>query len=106
VARNIHDDPTLPVGHGAFPRSREGREGREGLLGTAGWPAFGAMLADLKDLGVVDPGCGFGPLSRWLSHEGARSVLALDRSEAMERTRRSPPVPTGARPSWCAPWSC
>jgi 2-polyprenyl-3-methyl-5-hydroxy-6-metoxy-1,4-benzoquinol methylase len=77
LAQNIYDDPAFFAGYSEFPRSREG------LAGTSEWPAFRALLPPIAGKRVIDLGCGFGPLSRWLAAAGAVSVLGIDLSEKM-----------------------
>ena len=77
MAQNIYDDPAFFAGYSEFPRSREG------LAGTSEWPAFEAMLPAIAGKRVLDLGCGFGQLSRWLAEAGAAAVLGLDLSERM-----------------------
>ncbi len=77
MAQNIYDDDRFLAGYSEFPRSREG------LDATSEWPAFRALLPKISGKRVVDLGCGFGQLSRWLGNEGAESVLGIDLSEKM-----------------------
>ena len=77
MAQNIYDDDRFLAGYSEFPRSREG------LDATSEWPAFRALLPAIPGKRVVDLGCGFGQLSRWLGNEGAKSVLGIDLSEKM-----------------------
>lgn len=83
MAQNIYDDDRFLAGYSAFPRSRDGLEG------TTEWPAFRALLPGIEGLRVVELGCGFGQLTRWLAAEGAQSVLGLDLSEKMLARARS-----------------
>ncbi|MDC9826522.1 class I SAM-dependent methyltransferase [Devosia sp. ZB163] len=94
MAQNIYDDPKFLAGYSEFPRSRDG------LGATSEWPAFRALLPGIADKRVVDLGCGFGQLSRWLGEEDARSVLGIDLSEKMlarARTETTNPAVTYAR---------
>lgn len=77
MAQNIYDDPKFLAGYSEFPRSRDGLEA------TSEWPALRALLPEIADKRVVDLGCGFGQLSRWLGEQGAQSVLGIDLSEKM-----------------------
>lgn len=77
MAQNIYDDPKFLAEYSEFPRSRDGLEA------TSEWPALRALLPEIAGKRVVDLGCGFGQLSRWLGDEGARSVLGIDLSEKM-----------------------
>lgn len=77
MAQNIYDDPAFFAGYSDFPRSRLG------LTGTAEWESFRALLPAISGKRIVELGCGFGHLSRWLAAHGARSVLGLDLSAKM-----------------------
>lgn len=77
MAQNIYDNPAFLAGYSEFPRSRDG------LGATSEWPALRALLPAIAGKRVVDLGCGFGQLSRWLAAEGAVSVLGIDLSEKM-----------------------
>jgi trans-aconitate methyltransferase len=77
LAQNIYDDPKFLAGYSQFPRSRDGLEA------TSEWPALRALLPEIAGKRVVDLGCGFGQLSRWLGDAGAASVLGIDLSEKM-----------------------
>jgi SAM-dependent methyltransferase len=82
MTQNIYDDAEFFVGYSRLGRSVEG------LAGAAEWPALRAMLPDLRDLKVLDLGCGFGWFCRWAREQGATQVLGLDVSEKMlERAR-------------------
>jgi SAM-dependent methyltransferase len=83
MAQNIYDDPAFFAGYSDFPRSRLGLEG------TAEWPSLCALLPDLAGKRVVELGCGFGHLSRWLAEAGAADVLGLDLSENMLAAARA-----------------
>ncbi len=77
MAQNIYDDPDFLAGYSEFPRSKIG------LSATGEWPVFRALLPPASGLRVVDLGCGFGQLSRWLDAQGAKSVTGIDLSEKM-----------------------
>lgn len=77
MAQNIYDDPKFLAGYSEFPRSRDG------LAATSEWPALHALLPAISGKRVVDLGCGFGQLSRWLGDQGAQSVIGIDLSEKM-----------------------
>lgn len=46
-------------------------------------PVMLSLVGDVSGLGVLDAGCGSGPLSRKLASRGARRVLGLDLSGGM-----------------------
>ena len=77
MAQNIYDDPAFFAGYSDFPRSRVG------LDGTAEWASFRALLPVVAGKRVVELGCGFGHMSRWLAAAGARDVVGYDLSEKM-----------------------
>jgi ubiquinone/menaquinone biosynthesis C-methylase UbiE len=77
VTQNIYDNPEFFAGYSKLLRSREG------LAGAPEWPALRAMLPSMRDLRVVDLGCGFGWFCRWAREAGAARVLGLDVSEKM-----------------------
>jgi 2-polyprenyl-3-methyl-5-hydroxy-6-metoxy-1,4-benzoquinol methylase len=91
MAQNIYDNPAFLAGYSEFPRSREG------LSATSEWPALRALLPAVAGKRVVDLGCGFGQLSRWLAGEGAKSVLGIDLSEKMlERAKAETSSPAAS----------
>jgi SAM-dependent methyltransferase len=77
MTQNIYDNPEFFAGYSRLGRSLEG------LGGAAEWPALRALLPDLRDLRVVDLGCGFGWFCRWAREQGAAKVLGIDVSEKM-----------------------
>ena len=77
MTQNIYDNPEFFEGYSKLLRSVYGLEG------APEWPAMQAMLPDLKDLRVVDLGCGFGWFCRWARAAGAARVLGTDISENM-----------------------
>jgi SAM-dependent methyltransferase len=77
MTQNIYDDPAFFAGYSRLGRSVEG------LDGAAEWPALRALLPDMRGLGVVDLGCGFGWFCRWARGAGAARVLGIDVSEKM-----------------------
>lgn len=77
MAQNIYDNPAFFAGYSQLPRQIHG------LDGAPEWPAIKALLPDLNGKRVVDLGCGFGWVSRWMREQGADSVLGLDLSENM-----------------------
>jgi SAM-dependent methyltransferase len=86
MTQNIYDNPEFFEGYSRLSRSVEG------LDGAAEWPALKALLPDLRDLKVVDLGCGFGWFCRWARQQGAAAVLGIDVSEKMlARARAAAP---------------
>jgi SAM-dependent methyltransferase len=83
MTQNIYDHPEFFAGYSRLGRSVEG------LDGAAEWPALRAMLPELKDVAVVDLGCGFGWFCVWARANGASRVLGLDVSENMLARARS-----------------
>ncbi len=82
MTQNIYDDEAFFKEYSRLPRSIDGLEG------APEWPALRAMLPDVRDLSVVDLGCGFGWFCRWAREHGAERVLGIDVSEKMlERAR-------------------
>jgi SAM-dependent methyltransferase len=77
MAQNIYDDPEFLAGYSQLPRQMLG------LDGAPEWPALRALLPDVRGKRVVDLGCGFGWVSRWMREQGAASVLGLDVSQNM-----------------------
>lgn len=94
MTQNIYDNPEFFEGYSALPRSVEG------LPGAAEWPAMRALLPDLRDLKIVDLGCGFGWFCRWAREHGAAEVFGIDVSDNMlarARTATSDAAITYAR---------
>lgn len=84
MTQNIYDDPTFFQGYSQMGRSLGG------LDAAPEWPALQALLPAVKDLRVVDLGCGYGWFCRWASEQGAQHVLGLDVSHKMlERAQAS-----------------
>jgi SAM-dependent methyltransferase len=77
MAQNIYDDPDFFAGYSQLPRQVHG------LDGAPEWPVIRAMLPDVRGKRVVDLGCGFGWMSRWMREQGAAAVLGLDVSQKM-----------------------
>lgn len=77
MAQNIYDNPDFFAGYAQLPRQVRG------LDGAPEWPAIRAMLPAVSGKRIVDLGCGFGWVSRWMREQGAASVLGLDLSENM-----------------------
>jgi SAM-dependent methyltransferase len=83
MAQNIYDDPAFFAGYSDFPRSRLGLEG------TAEGASLLALLPPAKGRRVVELGCGFGHLTRWLADAGAETVIGIDLSEKMLAAARA-----------------
>jgi SAM-dependent methyltransferase len=77
MTQNIYDNSEFFEGYSRLGRSVEG------LDGAAEWPALKALLPGLRDLRVVDLGCGFGWFCRWARQQGAAAVLGIDVSQKM-----------------------
>jgi len=78
AAQNIYDDPDFFAGYAKLPRSERG-------LGIVyEWAAFQRLLpASLRDLRMLDLGCGLGHFAREARARGAARVTAVDLSERM-----------------------
>lgn len=89
MAQNIYDNPAFFAGYSQLPRQVHG------LDGAPEWPVVRDMLPALDGKRVVDLGCGFGWVSRWIRENGATSVLGIDLSEKMlARARAETSDPT------------
>lgn len=67
--------------------SQMGRSTR-GLEAAGEWTTFRALLPNLRDIRVLDLGCGFGWHCRYAREQEAKSVVGIDLSENMlERAR-------------------
>jgi SAM-dependent methyltransferase len=77
MAQNIYDNEEFFAAYGRLERSIEG------LNGAAEWPAMRALLPDLRNLRVLDLGCGYGWFCRWARERGATQVEGVDVSERM-----------------------
>jgi len=80
MKQNIYDDPGFFAGYSKLRRSTEG------LAGAPEWPLFQALLPGLAGKRVLDLGCGFGALCRYLVEAGAARVVGTDLSEKMLAT--------------------
>lgn len=83
MVQNIYDNPAFFAGYTRLPRQIRG------LDGAPEWPCIRTMLPTVSSKRVVDLGCGFGWVSRWMRKQGATSVLGLDLSENMIRRARA-----------------
>jgi SAM-dependent methyltransferase len=82
--QNIYDDPDFFAGYATLPRSQSGLEA------VFEWPAFQRLLpASVRDLRVLDLGCGLGYFARWVRGQGAREVVGVDLSERMLQRARA-----------------
>ncbi len=83
MTQNIYDHPAFFEAYSKLGRSVDG------LAGAAEWSALMALLPDMRELNVVDLGCGYGWFCRWARAQGAETVLGLDLSQKMlsERSR-------------------
>jgi SAM-dependent methyltransferase len=77
MTQNIYDDEDFFEGYSRLPRSVEGMDA------APEWPALQALLPNLRDVAVLDLGCGFGWFCRWARQQGAAHVLGIDVSEKM-----------------------
>ncbi|MFX3634747.1 MAG: class I SAM-dependent methyltransferase [Candidatus Pristimantibacillus sp.] len=82
MKQNKYDDAEFFANYSQMPRSIDG-------LNAAGeWQELRAMLPDLRDIKVLDLGCGFGWHCRYVREQDANSVVGVDLSENMlERAR-------------------
>lgn len=78
TAQNIYDNPDFFAGYARLPRSAQG------LRAVFEWPAFQRLLpTSLRDLRILDLGCGLGYFAREARARGARFVVGVDISERM-----------------------
>jgi SAM-dependent methyltransferase len=77
VAQNIYDNPEFFAGYTQLPRQVFG------LDGAPEWPAIRKMLPSVTGKRIVDLGCGFGWVSRWMREQGDVSMLGIDLSRKM-----------------------
>lgn len=75
--QNIYDNPDFFAGYAEL---RQNESGFNALLEQ---PAICSLLPKLKDSAVIDLGCGFGDLCRYVRAQGARSVIGVDLSKNM-----------------------
>lgn len=85
MVENVYDDADFFAAYSRLPRSVEG------LDGAPEWPVLRAMLPDPAGGRVLDLVCGFGWFCRWVTANGAHSVLGVDSSDRMLRRARSEP---------------
>lgn len=75
--QNIYDNPDFFQGYSAL------RKNEQGFNALIEQPAIRSLLPDLAGKKVIDLGCGFGDLCRYIIEQGAESVLGVDISEKM-----------------------
>ena len=73
----VYDDPSFFARYAEMPRSRGG------LAAAGEWPALERLLPSLAGRDVLDLGAGYGWHAAYAAAQGARSVLAVDRSARM-----------------------
>jgi SAM-dependent methyltransferase len=77
MKQNVYDTLEFFERYSELPRSVRG------LAGAPEWPALRALLPNLKDLRILDLGCGFGWFCRYAHERGASQVLGIDVSQRM-----------------------
>lgn len=77
MPQNVYDNAIFFERYSRLARSSQG------LAGAPEWPTLAALLPPMKDLQILDLGCGFGWFGRWAIAAGARSVVGIDFSESM-----------------------
>ncbi|KAK9352174.1 S-adenosyl-L-methionine-dependent methyltransferase [Lipomyces doorenjongii] len=77
MAQNIYDNQEFFNEYCKLARSEKG------LPGAPEWPYLQAMVQDVRDLTVLDLGCGFGWFCRWAKQAGATRVHGIDISQNM-----------------------
>ena len=75
--QNIYDNQAFFEGY------KELRKNNDGFNASLEQPAICSLLPDLKDVKILDIGCGFGDFSRYAIKQGAASVLGIDPSYNM-----------------------
>jgi len=77
MKQNIYDDPTFFSGYAELRRSELG------LNAALEWPAFRSLLPPLAGKRLLDLGCGFGNLCRYVRQQGAEQIAGVDISANM-----------------------
>ncbi|GIP32108.1 bifunctional 2-polyprenyl-6-hydroxyphenol methylase/3-demethylubiquinol 3-O-methyltransferase UbiG [Paenibacillus sp. J2TS4] len=77
MKQNIYDDPEF------FQMYHKLRQTRVTYNDFIEQPAIKRLLPELKDLKVLDLGCGFGELAKYCVDQGAQSVHGIDISKQM-----------------------
>ncbi|BBB14635.1 cyclopropane fatty acyl phospholipid synthase [Candidatus Rickettsiella viridis] len=85
MPQNIYDNPDFFGEYSQLNRSKRGLEG------APEWPALCAQLPLLKNLNIVDLGCGYGWFCRYAKEQGAAQVLGIDISEKMIEKAKTMP---------------
>lgn len=89
MTQNIYDNDGFFEAYSHLERSTQG------LDGAPEWPALRALLPTIRDLRVLDLGCGYGWFCRWARQQGAASVLGIDVSSKMLRRAQTEPADAG-----------
>jgi len=77
MPQNIYDNLNFFERYSSLPRSKHG------LDGAPEWPVLQSLLPTIRNLRVLDLGCGFGWFCRWAMAAGAQSVVGVDLSKNM-----------------------
>ncbi|AMC94575.1 hypothetical protein AOC36_11505 [Erysipelothrix larvae] len=75
--KNNYNNPTFFNAYKSMTRSKEG------LSGAGEWVQFKEMFPDVKDMCILDLGCGYGWHAKYMVEQGAKTVVAIDHSEKM-----------------------
>jgi SAM-dependent methyltransferase len=83
MTQNVYDEPEFFEAYSQMDRSVHGPEvGME-------WPRLRSLFPDFRGKRVLDLGCGFGGLCRYVSEQGAAHVVGIDSSERMLEDARA-----------------
>jgi ubiquinone/menaquinone biosynthesis C-methylase UbiE len=77
MKQNIYDDPRFFEGYSKMRRHEAG------LNAAIDQPAMRSLLPPLADKRVLDLGCGFGKMCRYVVEQGASSAVGVDLSSKM-----------------------
>lgn len=83
MAQNIYDNSEFFNGYATLNRSIKG------LNGAPEWASLSKLLPDLKNLNIIDLGCGYGWFCRYAREQGATRITGIDVSEKMLTKARS-----------------
>ena len=86
--KNVYDEPEFFANYGKLGRSVEGPES------AMEWPYLQSLFPDFRGKRVLDLGCGFGGLCRYVSEHGAASVVGVDSSTRMLEEAKARTVQT------------